>query len=181
MKIFFIKLIIAVLVNIGFSGIVKSQVVWNVSTTEQINEALLNASDGDTIKIANGIYKPSGVGRDATFNVTKAIVLSGGWYNNFTECDPANYKTRLWGDLNDNDVYDSDGFVTSGNDENAYNVVTWNVSSNEKGYIKGLTISNGKGGSIGAGLYLLSDFFNNYVKVLKIVCYANIFIFKRSK
>lgn len=65
-------------------------------------EGALNAPriPGDTIKLAQGVYKPN-----VTFNITAGVNIVGGFAGVDTEetSDPANNRTVISGDMDDND------------------------------------------------------------------------------
>ena len=81
-----------------------------------LNDALAAAGEGDTIRIANGSYRPDEGGgatagdRDASFAVAQDVILEGG-YVGFGAVDPnlrnpADHRTVLDGDLSGNDGAD---------------------------------------------------------------------------
>ncbi|MHC4601772.1 MAG: choice-of-anchor Q domain-containing protein [Planctomycetota bacterium] len=118
-------------------------------------DALIAASRGDEIWVAQGIYKPDrGAGmmlgdRTATFQPTNGITIKGG-YAGFGEPDPNArdielYETILSGDLNGDD-----GPNFANNGENSYRVVT-ELGTDETAVLDGFTISAGNGGSRSGG------------------------------
>jgi len=90
--------------------------------------ALAIAQAGDEIRIAQGVYKPTGPGgpRDASFHLVNGVTLQGG-YAGFGADDPdaldwEKFATILGGDLNGDDVIPMHGqFLNNG--ENIYSVV----------------------------------------------------------
>ena len=81
-----------------------------------LQDALMMASAGDEIRVAQGIYKPDqfvlsarpNMGREETFELINGVTLKGG-YAGFGEPDPNArnvelYETVLSGDLNGNDI-----------------------------------------------------------------------------
>ncbi|MBB3842005.1 parallel beta-helix repeat protein, partial [Runella defluvii] len=93
-----------------------------------------------TIKVAQGTYKPTkkpfnaGVemsttdGRDVTFHIPDGVTIEGG-YNATGSRDIAANATILSGDIDNNDVLDANGKITSGNATNAYHVVLASAAS----------------------------------------------------
>jgi parallel beta-helix repeat protein len=112
-----------------------------------LHDALLAASRGDEIWVAQGIYKPDQGGgmtpgdRTATFQPINGITIKGG-YAGFGEADPDArdinaYETILSGDLNGDD-----GPICANNGENSYRVVTEN-GTDETAVLDGFTITGG--------------------------------------
>ena len=105
-----------------------------------LQDALAAASDGDEIRVAQGIYTPDsnsaipdGTGdQEATFQLVNNISLKGGYAGigelNHDARDIEAYRTILSGDLNGDDVDVNDLGDFMGNEptkmENSYNVVT---------------------------------------------------------
>lgn len=99
---------------------------------EYIQDALLNALPGDTIKVAQGVYRPDQGAtqilddRFSTFQLINGVEILGG-YGGLTEPDPDErdivaFETILSGDIGDPGVFEYDSFhVTtgSGTDETA--------------------------------------------------------------
>ncbi len=118
-------------------------------------DALMTASTGDEIRVAQGIYKPDLGGgntpgdRKATFQLINGVTIRGG-YAGFTEADPNVpdinlYESVLSGDLN------SDDFVL-GNHHNIFSVPTRRDNSchvvtgsyaDETAVLNGFTITAG--------------------------------------
>ncbi len=86
-----------------------------------LQEALAAASDGDTIRVAEGTYKPTaGTDRCESFEMVNGVVLEGGYAADYVEPDlrdPAMYETILSGNI---------GSSYSG--DNSYHVVTADAS-----------------------------------------------------
>jgi parallel beta-helix repeat protein/predicted outer membrane repeat protein len=119
-----------------------------------LQDALADASTGDEIRVAQGIYKPDQkvmIGRNtrvvasgdrtATFQLKNGVTVKGG-YAGFGEPDPDArdievYNTILSGDLNGND-----GLNFVNNHENSYHVVTGN-GTDETAVLDGFTITAG--------------------------------------
>lgn len=93
------------------------------SPYRNLQDAIDATCVGDTIYVTQGTYVvPSSkglTGRKATFNVTHSLDIFGGYDSDFNEVVG---RSILTGDLSDNDKV-ADG-VISGNEENAYRVVT---------------------------------------------------------
>ena len=115
-----------------------------------LQKALGEASSGDKILVAQGVYKPSKTGnREESFTLIDGITLKGG-YAGFAEPnhdarDIDVYKTILSGDLNGDDVE-----VANPEDlkeeptraENSYHVVDCELI-NESTFLEGFTITGG--------------------------------------
>ena len=137
-----------------------------------LQDALMFASAGDEIRVAQGVYKPDQFvlsdrpcrGRDETFQLKTGVTLKGG-YAGFGEPDPnardiEKYETILSGDLDDNDVdvnepYDLLDEPTRA--ENSRHVVT-SGATDETAILDGFTITGGKADGLhpegaGAGMY----------------------------
>ena|GEM_PF-4093732 len=125
---------------------------WNNAYLD-LQDALVSASSGDEIRVAEGIYKPAGIGgaRTASFVLNNGVGLNGG-YAGFGEPDPNArdinvYETVLSGDLNGND-----GPNFANNDENSYHVVDTS-NTNDTTVLDGVTIIGGNTGGDGGGIY----------------------------
>ncbi len=119
---------------------------WAFST---IQDALAIAGPGDTILVAEGVYKPDqGLGvipgdRSASFTLQDGISLIGG-YAGFSDPspgthDPNTYITELSGDLASNDLY---GQLNT--EENSYHVLTAQGSGAISVILSGMLIQNGQ-------------------------------------
>ncbi len=138
-----------------------------------LQDALNSASYGDTIRVAEGVYRPdadtvnpSGSGhRDATFRLIDGVGLEGG-YAGFGQPDPDArdielYETVLSGDLNGNDVQVADPLDLldeTTRAENSYHVVTC-TGTNETTVLEGFTITGGHANgssphNAGGGLFI---------------------------
>lgn len=117
-----------------------------------LQDALVTVSDGDEIRVAQGIYTPDqgaiqthGV-REATFRLINDVTLKGG-YAGYGKPDPNMrninlYETILSGDLNGNDVdvnKPGDLWGAISRIENSFHVVT----SEGNSVINGFTITGG--------------------------------------
>lgn len=137
-----------------------------------LQDALATASDGDEIRVAQGIYTPDsnlvipdGTGdREATFQLANDISLLGG-YAGSSSTDPnardiEAYQTILSGDLNGDDVdvnnpEDLDSEPTR--EENSYHVVT----SISNVTLDGFTITCGNANELRGGRGVSDDPYNN--------------------
>ena len=114
-----------------------------------LQDALMIASAGDEIRVAQGIYKPHqfvpstrpSLGRMETFHLKNGVVVRGG-YAGLGEPDPDArdidlYETILSGDLNGDD-----GQSFTNNGENSYHVVTGS-GTDVTTMLDGFTITGG--------------------------------------
>jgi len=124
-----------------------------------LQDALIVASNGDEIWVAEGVYKPdqksisppirgrsilsdsaSAGDRTATFQLKNGVALYGGFANGQTQLDQRNpeaHPTILSGDLNGDD-----GPNFANNGENSYHVVTGS-GTNNTAVLDGFTITAG--------------------------------------
>ncbi len=134
---------------------------WANAFTD-LQTALVAASSGATIYVAQGVYKPTtGADRTATFQLKSGVTLLGGYpTGGIGSRDPKINVTTLSGDLlgNDNSNIAYDEATRS---ENACHVVTGS-GTNSTAKLDGFTISGGNAndyyalgnsGSFGAGMY----------------------------
>jgi parallel beta-helix repeat protein len=136
-----------------------------INAYNYLQDALITASSGDQIKVAEGVYKPDqGEGitpgdRSATFQLENGVAIIGG-YAGFGQPNPdtrdiIEYETILSGDLNGDDGPDF-----ANNEENSYHVVAGS-GSDETAVLNGFTITAGNADDIlhqpdincGGGLY----------------------------
>jgi gliding motility-associated-like protein len=106
---------------------------WATAYTD-LNAAAAGLSIFDTIWVAQGIYKPTGVGRAATFLFTSGSVCGGfnGTETAFSQRDPKTNLTILSGDIG----------ITGDASDNCYHVVTlWHF--NGSSVVDGFTIRDG--------------------------------------
>ena len=121
---------------------------WETAFT-YLQDALMVASSGHEIRVAQGIYRPDdfvlsarpNMGRMETFQLINGVTLKGG-YAGFGQPDPNTrdveaYETILSGDLNGND-----GPIFQNNNENSYHVVTGS-GTNETTMLDAFIISGG--------------------------------------
>lgn len=128
----------------------------NAYTT--LTSALASAVDGDEIWIAGGVYKPSTSGnRDATFTVSKFVILLGGFSGSETQVTQRDWRvnsTILSGDLAGNDTGPG---VNQG--DNSKRLVS--VTSANGVILDGLTITGGSNTTsspdFGCGLGLITS------------------------
>lgn len=111
----------------------------------ELQPALDQAAPGDTIRIADGVYRPDPAGlldpRDATFRLLDGVRIEGG-YAGCHASDPdardtVAFETEFSGDLNGDD---GNGFVN--NEDNCYHVVTTD-NLNASAILDGVTIRGG--------------------------------------
>lgn len=123
-----------IFVDVDATGANNGQSWTNAYTDLQI--ALTNASPGDDIWVAKGIYLPTtGTERHLSFNLVSGVGVYGGFdgtETQLTQRDFVNNISRLSGDI---------GIENSAGD-NSYHVVKGN-NTDETALIDGFTISNG--------------------------------------
>ena len=143
---------------------------WATAYTT-LQAALLNATSGDQIWVAEGVYYPDEGGtqtdndRTATFQLINGVTLYGGFAATETAVTQRNWQTHitiLSGDIDNNDI-DPTNIVTDtanlvGN--NSYHVVTGSGTDHTAG-LDGFTITGGRANSTfpnqrGAGLVNLT-------------------------
>jgi hypothetical protein len=127
-----------------------------------LQDALSDASSGDEIRVAQGIYTPADPNgsREATFQIVAGVTVNGG-YAGWGETNPDArdalvFPTVLSGDLNGND-----GPNFANNQENSYHVVTGSGTC-EPSLIDGFTVTGGNAdGTLrnaqGGGMYINSN------------------------
>jgi hypothetical protein len=112
-----------------------------------LQAALAEASAGDQIWVADGVYKPGNL-RESSFSLVDGVAIYGGFDGAETALDQRdweNHVTVLSGDIDNNDIVDAHGVVTTtahivGN--NSYHVVTCVGGFTAR--LDGLTITGGK-------------------------------------
>ncbi len=162
----------AVYVNHAATGM-NNGTSWEDAFTD-LKAALAGASEGDTIRVAQGIYRPGTVPA-ATFMINTNLHLLGGYDGGTGARDPAVYETVLSGDLDNND--EEDDFEQFKSD-NAMTVVTIAAAVTNATLIDGLTIRGGHAAAAGGpkesggGVYCLGApvfrnclFEQNYARV----------------
>ena len=129
-----------------------------------LQDAIASADSGDTLKIAEGVYKPtSGMDRLATFNLKGGISLSGGYAGNGSdERDREKYITILSGDLqgNDNEIMEMDESTRSDNSIHVVSAIDFEQQSS----VVDLVITGGNANmydldstlGYGAGVYCIN-------------------------
>ena len=121
---------------------------WD-SAYVDLQDALSNATAGDTVFVAQGVYVPtSTTNRDTSFNIPDSVVVLGGYDASDGTRDIAAHTTILSGDI---------GNIGDSTDNSYHVVYTYNVS--EATVVDGFTISSGNaaGGSVdnfGGGWYI---------------------------
>ncbi|MHC4499362.1 MAG: S41 family peptidase, partial [Planctomycetota bacterium] len=135
-----------------------------VDACNHLQNALVAASTGDEIWVAEGIYRPDqGLGitpgdRTATFQLENSVAIYGGFPpsgSQWEDRNPTVYETVLSGDLNVDD-----GPEFSNNSENSYHVVTGS-DTNETALLDGFTVTGGNAdgsdpNNRGGGMYINS-------------------------
>lgn len=113
-------------------------------TACELQTALFNATDGDQIWVASGIYKPTtSLNRDATFRLKSGVAIYGGFPADggvFGDRDWETYETILSGDIG----------VVGVSTDNSYNVVTA-IGVDDTTILDGFTVSDGNG-LVGGGI-----------------------------
>ncbi len=122
-------------------GPLHDGLTWTTAYTD-LQDALITATSGSEIWVAEGIYIPGAAGnRLATFHPQGDVVLYGGFAGNETalsERDWVAYPTVLSGDLDHDDLTTPSGIVTdTGNiiGDNAYHVLTLDYTITIDGFI----------------------------------------------
>jgi predicted outer membrane repeat protein len=128
-----------------------------------LQDALMFATAGDEIRVAQGVYRPDdfvlsdrpNLGREETFHLKNGVTLKGG-YAGFGDPEPDArdvelYETILSGDLDGND----DGYVNR--DENSYHVVIAS-ETDPSAVLDGFTVMGGNADGLdedqyGGGIY----------------------------
>jgi hypothetical protein len=116
-----------------------------------LQTALGMATAGDEIWVAQGLYKPTDVPTDtlATFLLPSGVALYGGFDGTETrreQRDWENNLTVLSGDIDNNDLSDSNGVITNTRaitGTNSYHVVS-GIALTETAVLDGFTITGGR-------------------------------------
>jgi hypothetical protein len=145
-------------VNIIYVDIDASGAATGLTWTEaytNLQDALTSAISGTQIWVAEGVYYPDeGVGQindavTSTFELTDGVALYGGFTGTETSLDERDWKTYitvLSGDLEQDDLTDSMGVVTTTSNitgSNSYHVVV-SEYLNDSAVLDGFTITAGK-------------------------------------
>ena len=96
-----------------------------------LQDALAIAQPGDTIKVAQGTYRPTEgliypqTGRDATFNLLTGVTLMGGYYGNAltASISPDTRNISLYPSILSGDLYSNDLPIEDINDVNDWDVI----------------------------------------------------------
>jgi uncharacterized repeat protein (TIGR01451 family) len=125
---------------------------WTDAFTN-LQDALALAEPGSEMWVAEGVYVPTNVsGREATFQLVNGVSLYGGFGGYGTgetqrsQRDWEAHVTVLSGDLDGNDVTDSNGVVIDTDNiygNNAYHVVTGS-GTDDTAVLDGFTVTGGK-------------------------------------
>ncbi|PIR22494.1 MAG: hypothetical protein COV44_07970 [Deltaproteobacteria bacterium CG11_big_fil_rev_8_21_14_0_20_45_16] len=135
------------------------------SAFKDLTTALGQASSGDEIRVAQGIYKPAppNGNRETSFLVKNGTILRGGYaglsHANANQWDPRHYVSTLSGDLNANDLPNFENY-----DDNTYHVVYAAYITNPNTLVEGFRITGGSASSKtccffqrGGGMYVVSS------------------------
>ncbi|OQY28242.1 MAG: hypothetical protein B6244_07930 [Candidatus Cloacimonetes bacterium 4572_55] len=130
-----------------------------------LQPALSAASSGDSIWVAQGVYKPTATStnRTATFQLINGVALFGGFPTGggdgtFSARDVSAYSTILSGDIDSNDSQTpsiTDLSTVTGNTTNSLHVVTGS-NTDTSALLDGFTVTAGcanSDGSDGGGMY----------------------------
>jgi len=132
-----------------------------------LQDALMFATAGDEIRVAQGVYRPDefvlskrpNLGREETFQLKNGVNLKGG-YAGFGQTAPnardvALYKTILSGDLNGDDVEVADACDLRNEPsrvENSYHVVVAS-GTDSSAVLDGFVVTGGNSGGMHCGYY----------------------------
>jgi hypothetical protein len=139
---------------------------------QYLGYALDNASSGDDIHVAQGIYRPSEGyvaipdfdWRTCTFWLKNGVTIKGG-FAGFSESDPNARDVELYETILSGDLLGNDGPNFANNDDNSYHVVTGS-GTDETTVLDGFIITAGNADgrntpdqyfSLGGGLYSYSS------------------------
>jgi parallel beta-helix repeat protein/predicted outer membrane repeat protein len=126
-----------------------------------LQDALTIAQEGDEIWVKAGVHRPTAdpSNRSAYFALQNGVTLYGGFAGAETSRDQRNWQTNLTvlsGDIDNNDITDPNGVVTTTANitgTNSYRVVVASYQD-ASAVLDGLTITAGQAdGSVGGGMY----------------------------
>jgi len=125
-----------------------------------LQTALANAVSGDEIWVKAGVHKPTtnSSDRNATFTLRNGVALYGGFAGTETQRAQRNWQTNvtvLSGDIDNNDITDSNGVVTNTDNirgANSKSVVTGS-GTNSTAALDGFVITAGQADYSGGGMY----------------------------
>jgi predicted outer membrane repeat protein len=116
-----------------------------------LQTALGTATVGDEIWVAAGVHKPTaGMDREATFQLVSGVAVYGGFAAAETlriQRDWETHITVLSGDIDDNDVTDPNGVITTTthiSGTNSYHVVVAGSGATETAILDGFTVTGGQ-------------------------------------
>ena len=149
-------LLSTIYVDIQAPGATKDGTSWEYAYTD-LQTALTASTSGDTIKVADGTYKPTtDTDRNKSFNLKSGVGVFGGYAgygaSNPESRDVTLYPTVLSGELG----------RTENDADNSYHVVTA-TSVDSSAVLDGLTITSGSASGtdsnqkIGGGILILSN------------------------
>ena len=116
-----------------------------------LQTALTNATSGDQIWVQQGVHRP-GSNQTDTFTLKDGVAVYGGFAGTETSLNQRDWQTNvtvLSGDINQDDITDANGVVTSTANiagVNAYHVVTGG-GTNNTAVLDGFTITAGNANS----------------------------------
>ena len=126
-----------------------------------LQTALTNATSGDQIWVQQGVHRP-GSNQTDTFTLKDGVAVYGGFAGTETSLNQRDWQTNvtvLSGDIDQNDIADANGVVTSAMDiagNNAYHVVTGG-GTNNTAVLDGFVITAGNANipldDAGGGMY----------------------------
>jgi uncharacterized repeat protein (TIGR01451 family) len=120
---------------------------WANAYTD-LQDALYDATYGDEIWVAEGVYRPGVFLQAATFQLKPGVGLYGGFGGTESARDQRDWETQvtvLSGDIDGNDITNADGVVTDPDNiqgDNAYHVVT-SSHLTETAVLDGFTVTAG--------------------------------------
>ena len=122
---------------------------WTDAYTDLVS-ALTEAINGDSVWVAEGMYRPAAAGgdRNASFEIKQGVAVYGGFVGNETDLnsrnsDPASNNTVLTGDLNGDDS------GSSNLGENSYSVVHFDIWADDSTILDGFGITGGNANGTG--------------------------------
>ncbi len=145
--------------HVAKNGTATDGLTWATAYTD-LQDALAIANAGDEIWVASGVYTP-GILQTDTFHLVPGVAMYGGFIGTETEHTQRNWETNftvLSGDIDNDDIVDANGVVTSTqflDPDNTSPIVTalsiteTNQTYTESTVLDGFTITAGYGQSGG--------------------------------